>query len=49
MREIRNSSNKLVCRIDPESLRVEIVTKGQKTVIIFDPGKEVIVTNTSLN
>lgn len=35
MEEVRNSSNKLVCRIDKASRTVEIVIKGCKTTIQF--------------
>jgi len=43
MQEVRNSSGKLVCRIDPKTLTVEIVSKGKKTVIVFFPGDDPIV------
>lgn len=35
MEEIRNSSNKLVCRLDKARRVVEIVIKGCKTTIRF--------------
>ena len=35
MQEVRNSANKLVCRIDKERKVVEIVIKGCKTQIRF--------------
>ncbi len=35
MEEIRNSCNKLVCRIDKAKSTVEIVIKGCKTTIRF--------------
>lgn len=35
MQEVRNSANKLVCRIDKEQKVVEIVIKGCKTEIRF--------------
>ncbi|MGN0782814.1 MAG: hypothetical protein ACI4M0_00435 [Christensenellales bacterium] len=40
MEEIRNSSNKLVCRIDKATRTVEIVIKDCKTTIQFcDDGR----------
>lgn len=48
MQEIRNGDGKLVCRIDPKQSTVEIVSKGQKTVIAFCPESEVRVTNTKI-
>ena len=39
MQEVRNSANKLVCRIDKERKVVEIVIKGCKTQIrVLDDG-----------
>lgn len=35
MKDIRNSMDKLVCRIDEKLKIVEIVLKGQKTTIQF--------------
>lgn len=35
MEEVRNSSNKLVCRLDKKKRMVEIVIKGCKTTIRF--------------
>ena len=35
MKEVRNSMDKLVCRIDEKQKIVEIVLKGQKTTIQF--------------
>ena len=35
MTEIRNSSGKLLCRVDCKTKMVEIVIKGQKTLIQF--------------
>ena len=43
MQEVRNMSGKLVCRVDPKTLTVEIVSKGQKTVIVFVPDDNPIV------
>ena len=35
MQEVRNSRNKLICRVDAGNKAVEIVLKGCKTVIRF--------------
>lgn len=35
MTEIRNSCGKLLCRVDPKTKTVEIIIKGQKTLIQF--------------
>ena len=48
MHEIRNGSGKLVCRVDPKTLTVEIVSKGQKTVVAFCPSSEAKVTNAKI-
>lgn len=47
MQDVRNNTGKLVCRIDPEVFVVEIVNKGQKTLIVFDPGNQPKISNTS--
>lgn len=44
MREVRNSCGKLLCRVDVKTKIVEIVIKGQKTLIQF-LDNEVIITN----
>ena len=44
MTEIKNSSGKLVCRLDAHYLIVEIVHRGVKTIIRIVPdGKPVVV------
>ncbi len=35
MTEIRNSCGKLLCRVDVKTKTIEIVIKGQKTLIQF--------------
>ena len=40
MTEIRNLGGKLVCRIEPKTLTVEIVGRGHKTIIVFVPEDE---------
>lgn len=45
MEEVRNSSNKLVCRIDKASKVVEIVVKGNKTTICFKTDGTVEIKN----
>ncbi|MCL1797972.1 MAG: hypothetical protein FWG24_06665 [Eggerthellaceae bacterium] len=45
MFEVRNAEGKLVCRIDPPNLTVEIVMKGQKTVVVFVSDSNPIVIN----
>jgi len=47
MREVRNSADKLVCRIDKDKHIVEIVTKGIKTTIRFSEDGMVEITNTA--
>lgn len=46
MQEVRNTKGKLVCRVDPKTLTVEIVSKGQKTCIVFNPGGQPKIRNT---
>jgi len=46
MRDIKNSNGKLVCRIDEEASIVEIVHKGCKTLIRFNPDGTAEVINT---
>lgn len=48
MQEIRNSANKLVCRIDKQMKICEIVIKGCKTTIQFLNDGQVIVTNKTM-
>lgn len=45
MEEVRNGSNKLVCRIDKASKVVEIVVKGKKTTICFKTDGTVEIKN----
>ncbi len=47
MEEIRNSANKLICRIDKQSKSVEIVLKGNVTIVRFldDGNVEIINAN----
>ena len=45
MQEIRNLEGKLVCRIDPQDLVVEIIVRGHKTLIIFMLDNDPIITN----
>lgn len=44
MNEIRNSCGKLLCRVDAKTKLVEIVIKGQKTLIQF-LDNEIKITN----
>lgn len=46
MIEIRNSDNKLVCTINPYEKKVEIVSRGAKTTIVFLPTGDIKITNT---
>lgn len=46
MREIRNKQGKLVCRLNEELYLIEIVHKGCKTLIRFEPDGKVKVINT---
>ena len=46
MIEIRNSDNKLVCAINPYEKKVEIVSRGAKTTIVFLPTGDIKITNT---
>lgn len=46
MTEVRNLNGKLVCRIDEKKSAVEIVHKGCKTVIHFQPDGTAEVLNT---
>ena len=48
MQDIRNSKGKLVCRADAELKVVEIVGKGQRTVVCFMPDGTVQVENTPI-
>ena len=45
MENVRNGSGKLVCRIDKSKMIVEIVIKGQTTIIRFFNDGTVTVTN----
>lgn len=45
MQDVKNSRGKLVCRINPETLTVEIVNKGQKTIVVFDLGSKPRIIN----
>jgi hypothetical protein len=45
LQEVRNADDKLVCRINPQALAVEIVVKRLKTIIVFMPAGDAIVTN----
>lgn len=45
MLEVRNAEGKLVCRIDPPNLTVEIVMRGYKTIIVFLPDDDPVVVN----
>ena len=47
MQDVRNAVGKLVCRADGKSHRVEIVRKGQLTVVSFGRNGSVRVTNAS--
>lgn len=49
MHDVRNSDNRLVCRIDEQTRTVEIVVKGCKTIIRFYDNGTVNVTNVSKN
>ena len=44
MEDVRNSRGKLVCRINPATFTVEIVSKGQKTIVVFDLGNKPRIT-----
>ncbi len=46
MEEVRNTANKLVCRIDKQQKVVEIVIKGCKTQIRFSDDGTAEVKNT---
>lgn len=48
MRNIKNSTGKLVCRLDENTCSVEIVHKGIKTLIRFKPDGTAEVTNTEI-
>ncbi|MEG0691572.1 MAG: hypothetical protein RR444_00630 [Oscillospiraceae bacterium] len=37
MQDVKNDNGKLVCRVDTEHQVVEIVQKGVKTIIKFNP------------
>ncbi len=43
MQEVRNSIGKLVCLIDKEEHKVEIVIKGCKTIIRFSENQVEII------
>ena len=45
MENVRNGSGKLVCRIDKNKKIVEIVIKGEKTLIIFSDDGTVFINN----
>lgn len=47
MQDVRNAVGKLVCRADGKSHRIEIVRKGQLTVVSFGRNGSVRVTNAS--
>jgi len=46
MKEVRNSSGKLICRLDEKKTIVEIVYRGCKTQIHFKPNGTVEIINT---
>ncbi len=48
MKEIRNGANKLVCCVDQQQKKVEIVVKGYKTVIRFSNDGKVVVNNSKI-
>ena len=48
MQRIENGEGKLVCMADLDSLAIEIVRKGQKTLIVFQPGEGIRVINVKL-
>ena len=47
MQDVRNAVGKLVCRADGKSHRIEIVHKGQLTVVSFGRNGFVHVANAS--
>ena len=46
MQDVKNAAGKLVCRIDTRMGIVEIIHKGCKTLIHFNPDGTVRVVNT---
>jgi hypothetical protein len=48
MQEVRNSKGKLVCRADANLKLVEIIGKGQRTVVCFKPDGYVEVKNSQV-
>ena len=45
MQDVRNALGKLVCRADRKLRRVEIVRKGQLTVLTFESNGTMRITN----
>lgn len=48
MEEVRNSSDKLVCRIDKQNKIVEIIIKGCRTTIQFLDDGQAIIENAAI-
>ena len=46
MRCVKNGKGKLVCRVNEQTCTVEIVQKGCKTLICFQPNGIVEISNT---
>jgi hypothetical protein len=48
MQEIRNGNGKFVCRADGNEKIVEIIVKGQRTIIKFMPNGTMQVSHTTI-
>jgi len=46
MKKVRNANGKLVCQVDEEKKKVEIVHKGCKTVVSITTDGQVEIENT---
>jgi len=47
MEQVKNALGKLVCEADPDDKRVEILSRGIKTLIRFNPDGTMEVANLS--
>jgi len=47
MEQVKNALGKLICEADPDDRRVEILSKGIKTLIRFKPDGTMEVANLS--
>lgn len=45
MYDVKNQAGKLVCRVNTQTMAIEIIRRGHKTVVAFNHDKSLSVTN----